>query len=125
VRPVAFDHVVLLCRDVEVSLAWWRDLVGAAVVREDEWRAGTAPFVSVRLSADSIIDLIPGEPEGCNVDHLCVVVEPIDLDEVAASGRFEVVDGPARRFGARGEGTSLYVRDPDGNLVELRHYGRA
>lgn len=124
-RPVGLDHAVVLCRDVEASLAWWRDLVGAAVVREAEWRAATAPFVSVRLSAESIIDLLPGEPDGRNVDHLCVVVEPVDLDEVAASGRFTVVDGPARRFGARGDGTSLYVRDPDGNVVELRHYGGA
>ena len=46
-----------------------------------------------------------------------------DLSELAASGEFDVVEGPARRFGARGDGTSLYVRDPDGLVVELRHYG--
>jgi catechol 2,3-dioxygenase-like lactoylglutathione lyase family enzyme len=50
-------------------------------------------------------------------------VEPVDLDAVKASGRFDVVDGPATRSGARGDGTSLYVRDPDGNVIELRHYG--
>lgn len=54
-------------------------------------------------------------------DHLCLVVEPVDLEAVKASGRFAVVDGPATRFAARGDGTSLYVRDPDGNTVELRH----
>jgi extradiol dioxygenase family protein len=51
------------------------------------------------------------------------VVWPVYLEAVRASGRFEVVDGPAVRFGARGNGTSLYVRDPDRNTVELRHYG--
>jgi catechol 2,3-dioxygenase-like lactoylglutathione lyase family enzyme len=42
---------------------------------------------------------------------------------VRDSGRFEVLDGPATRYGAQGDGTSLYVRDPDGNTVELRYYG--
>ena len=59
-----------------------------------------------------------------NVDHLCVVVEPVDLDALAASGRFDIVGaGPVSGlFGARGYATSLYVRDPDGNTVELRTY---
>lgn len=124
-RPVALDHLVLVVSDVERSLAWYRDELGAEAVREEAWRAGKVPFVSVRLSADSIIDLLPGERTGSNVDHFCVVVAPVDLDALRASGRFDVVDGPARRFGARGDGTSLYVRDPDGNVVELRHYGDA
>jgi hypothetical protein len=57
-----------------------------------------------------------------NVDHFCLVVEPTDLDAVRASGEFDVVEGPVQRWGARGEATSLYVRDPDGNVVELRYY---
>ncbi|MGD9998656.1 MAG: VOC family virulence protein, partial [Ilumatobacteraceae bacterium] len=48
--------------------------------------------------------------------------EPTDLGELAASGRFDVLEGPVPRFGARGNGTSLYIRDPDGTVVELRHY---
>ncbi len=70
----------------------------------------------------TIIDLLAAPRTGENADHLCLVVDPVDLDAVKASGRFEVVDGPATRFGARGNGTSLYVSDPDGNTVELRHY---
>ncbi len=42
---------------------------------------------------------------------------------LAESGRFDVVGGPAELFGARGQGQALYVRDPDGNVIELRHYG--
>ena len=49
-------------------------------------------------------------------------VAPTDLDELAASGEFEVLDGPITRFGARGSGASLYIRDPDGTTIELRHY---
>jgi catechol 2,3-dioxygenase-like lactoylglutathione lyase family enzyme len=124
-RPVGLDHIVLVVADVERSLAWYLEEVGAEPVRVEAWRAGEALFPSVRLSATSIIDLIAGERSGQNIDHLCIVVEPVDLAEVATSGRFQVVDGPATRYGAQGDGTSLYVLDPDDNTVELRHYGRA
>lgn len=123
----AFDHLVLVAADVERSLAFYIGELGLEPVRVDEWRRGEALFPSFRVSADTIVDVVPGERgEGRgNVDHFCLVVEPTDLDAVAASGRFDVVDGPGPRFGARGDGTSLYVRDPDGNVVELRHYGAA
>jgi catechol 2,3-dioxygenase-like lactoylglutathione lyase family enzyme len=49
-------------------------------------------------------------------------MEPTDLVALRDSGTFDVVSGPVTRWGARGDATSLYVRDPDGNLVELRHY---
>ena len=122
-RVRAFDHLVLNVGDVERSLAWYSGELGLEALRVDEWRAGKVFFPSVRVNDDTIIDLLQVDRSGNNVDHLCLVVDPIDLDELAASGRFDVVDGPGPRFGARGEGTSLYVRDPDGNTVELRHYG--
>jgi catechol 2,3-dioxygenase-like lactoylglutathione lyase family enzyme len=122
-RPIGFDHLVLVVADVERSLAWYVEEVGGEPVRVDEWRAGEVFLPSVRFSSETIIDLIAGERSGQNVDHLCIVVEPVDLAGVRDSGRFDVVEGPATRYGAKGDGTSLYVRDPDGNLVELRHYG--
>jgi catechol 2,3-dioxygenase-like lactoylglutathione lyase family enzyme len=116
------DHIVLVCSDVERTLAWYCDLLGLEPVRVDEWRRGEAPFPSVRVDAGTIIDLIGGEPIDGRLDHFCLVVESTDLHAIAASGEFAVVDGPDRRFGARGDGRSLYVRDPDGAVVELRHY---
>jgi catechol 2,3-dioxygenase-like lactoylglutathione lyase family enzyme len=121
-RVSALDHLVLRCADIEVTLAWYLDLLGLEPVRVEEWRAREVPFPSVRVSDDTIIDLVPGSIDDGRLDHLCLVVEPVDLDALAASGEFDVVEGPVRRFGARGEGTSLYVRDPDGLVVELRHY---
>jgi catechol 2,3-dioxygenase-like lactoylglutathione lyase family enzyme len=118
------DHAVIVTADVERSLAWYCDVLGLGGERVDEWRRGEVLFPSVRVNADTIIDLLPGERTGVNVDHLCLVVEPIDLAALAASDRFDVVSGPAPRFGARGPGTSVYVYDPDGNTVELRHYGQ-
>ena len=120
------DHIVLAVDDVERSLAWYQDELGLEGVRVEEWRNGKAPFPSMRVNESTIIDFLPtsGRAEkGLNLDHLCLVVEPTDLQALKDSGRFEVVDGPAPRYGARGVGTSLYVRDPDGNTVELRHYG--
>jgi catechol 2,3-dioxygenase-like lactoylglutathione lyase family enzyme len=121
-RVTGLDHVVLNVADVERSLAFYCDELGLAPDRVEEWRRGEILFPSVRVDGSTIIDLLAAPRTGENADHLCLVVDPVDLDVVRASGRFEVVDGPATRFGARGNGTSLYVNDPDGNTVELRHY---
>ena len=121
-RITGLDHVVIDCTDVERSLAWWCDELGLEPVRLEEWRRGDAPFVSVRLSATTIIDLFAAERTGENFNHIALTVEDVDLDELAESGRFEVLGGPSRLFGAQGSGRGLYVRDPDGNTIELRTY---
>ena len=121
-RITDIDHVVFNVTDPERALTWWRDLLGLEPVRLDEWRRGEAPFVSVRISATTIIDLFQVERSGENVDHIAITVEDADLAELAAGGRFDVVRGPSEVFGARGVGLGLYVRDPDGNVVELRTY---
>jgi catechol 2,3-dioxygenase-like lactoylglutathione lyase family enzyme len=94
-----------------------------------EWRSGSAPFPSVRVDAGTIIDLLARRPHGAPrsdlasaPDHICLVVRPTDLDAVVASGVLDVIEGPVARYGARGEGTSIYVTAPDGLTVELRHY---
>ena len=133
-KVVGMDHIVLRVADVERSLAWYRDELGLQPERVDEWRDGKILFPSVRVDATTVIDLLAaprgdGEPnrdsinrDSINMDHVCLVIEPEDLDALAASGRFDVVAGPSRLWGAQGDGTGLYVHDPDGNLVELRHY---
>jgi len=116
------DHIVLNVADVERSLTWYTERLGLVPERVDEWRTGQAPFPSVRIDESCIIDLFAVERSGENVNHLCLVVEPGDVDAIAADDRFDVIDGPGRRWGARGDGYSIYVRDPDGNTVELRSY---
>ncbi|MGI8794168.1 MAG: VOC family protein [Acidimicrobiales bacterium] len=123
IKVEGMDHIVLVTPDVERSLAWYSGELGLEVERADEWRRGEVFFPSVRVDEGTVIDLFPGERGEKNLDHFCLVIAPADLDALAASGRFNVVDGPATRWGARGEGCSLYVTDPDGNVVELRHYG--
>jgi catechol 2,3-dioxygenase-like lactoylglutathione lyase family enzyme len=122
IRVTALDHVVLNVADVERSLAFYVEELGLEPIHVEEWRRGERFFPSVRVSADTILDLLAAPRTGENTDHLCLVVEPMDFDALIASGRFAVEEGPATRFGARGDGTSIYFRDPDGNLVELRYY---
>ncbi|MFD7982480.1 VOC family protein [Kitasatospora indigofera] len=121
-RVKAFDHLVLNVQDIERALGFYLGPLGLEPVRVDEWRAGRAPFPSVRITPETIIDLVDGPRGGSNVDHICLTVEPLDWQEVIDSGVFTVLEGPVGRFGARGGATSVYVQDPDGNTVELRWY---
>ena len=119
----ALDHIVLVVADVERSLAWYTQALGLQPERVDAWRRGEVFFPSVRVDASTIIDIVAGEvgSERGNVDHFCLVVDD-DVGALAASKRFDVVEGPVDRWGARGDARSIYVHDPDGNVVELRRY---
>jgi catechol 2,3-dioxygenase-like lactoylglutathione lyase family enzyme len=119
---VAPDHIVLVSPDPERLVAWYAEHLGTPVLRLEEWRRKEVPFVSLRVSPTFLIDVMEGERTGTNVDHVALTVTGVDLDELAASGRFEVEMGPADLYGAQGIGRGLYTTDPDGNRVELRTY---
>ncbi|MEV0261047.1 VOC family protein [Streptomyces sp. NPDC050617] len=121
-RVTAIDHLVLNVADPERSLSFYCGPLGLEPVRADEWRAGKAPFPSVRVSPTAILDLVQAPRGESNVDHFCLVVDPLDWQEVLASGIFTVVEGPVQRFGARGDAHSVYILDPDDNRIELRWY---
>jgi catechol 2,3-dioxygenase-like lactoylglutathione lyase family enzyme len=121
-RLTAPDHIVLVSPDPERLVEWYRDELGLEVLRLEQWRANEVPFVSFRVNEGFLIDVMRGERTGENMNHVALVVDDVDLDELAASGRFEVEMGPADLYGARGIGRGLYFRDPDGNLIELRTY---
>ncbi len=127
VNVTGLDHIVLMTADAERSIAFYCDLLGLEGDRVEEWRSGEVPFPSVRIDAATIIDLFPtsdgAEVKPGNLDHLCLTIEPTDLQSLADSGQVTVVRGPQDHlFGAQGYATSLYVADPDGNTVELRSY---
>ncbi|NNG40994.1 VOC family virulence protein [Flexivirga sp. ID2601S] len=116
------DHLVLRVADVDRALAFYTEALGLTAERVDEWRAGTVPFPSVRITGETIIDLVVGEPSAA-LDHFCLVVDPGDADALLDNERLEFADRtPAERSGARGTGMSLYTHDPDGNTIELRWY---
>ena len=125
VQVIGFDHVVLRCGDIEASIAFYCGELGLEPDRVDEWRRGEVFFPSARVDATTLIDLFPAgdEPPRAgvpNVDHICLVVEPADLDALAE--RFPGSRRADGLYGAQGLASSLYVQDPDGNTVELRSY---
>jgi len=123
VHVTGFDHLVLVTPEVDRALAFYTGVLGLAGVRVEEWRGGEVPFPSVRIDAETLIDLMPGERSGVNLHHFCLVIEDANLDVLASSGQLDVVSGPTEGlFGAQGYARSLYVRDPDGNVIELRGY---
>jgi len=115
------DHVVFVVDDVASTVAWYRDELGLAVEGHEEFLAGQRLFSTLRIDATTIIDVLPGERTGENLNHVALLIDE-DVDAIAASGRFEVVAGPADLSGAQGQGRGVYIKDPAGNLVELRTY---
>jgi catechol 2,3-dioxygenase-like lactoylglutathione lyase family enzyme len=123
------DHVVLRVRDLEAALRFWRDALGCPVER-----ASDALGLYQLRAGESLIDLVPvagplgrlgGAPagaEGRNVDHVALTLAAFDEAAIRAHlERHGIAPGDvAPRYGAEGMGPSLYVKDPDGNTVELK-----
>ena len=120
-RVRGLDHIVLNVADAERSMRWYCDRLGLEPERYEEWTAGDAPFVSVRIDEGTIIDLFETERSGENLNHFAVWVTG-DVESMVAHPDVELVRRAPRVFGARGWGSAVYVRDPDGNEVELRSY---
>ena len=111
------DHVVLRVGDIERMRKFYCDVLGA---RHVAWRPELG-MSHLRVGA-AMIDLVKGERSGCNMDHLCLRVEPFDQAAIVSHLRKHGVEigKIASRFGAEGNGTSIYLTDPEGNTVELK-----
>lgn len=124
------DHLVLNVDDTERSLKFYVDGLGLRTERLEEFQKGEVSFPSVRVNESTIIDLFPPalhpsvKTGGANLNHICLVagntIEEIEAHLAAIGAPIE--RGPVRGFGARGTGTSVYTRDPDGNAIEVRTY---
>jgi catechol 2,3-dioxygenase-like lactoylglutathione lyase family enzyme len=123
------DHVVLRVRDVDRMVTFYRDVLGCTVEKVQK------DFGLTQLRAgDSLIDLVDVEgplgrkggpapgADARNLDHFCLRVAPWNADAIraglAAAG--VEVGEEGRRYGAQGYGPSLYLSDPEGNVVELK-----
>ncbi|MFJ1253866.1 VOC family protein [Cupriavidus sp. CuC1] len=128
-RILGIDHLVLRTGNVTALMRFYVDVLGCSVERVQ------AEFGLIQLRAGSgLIDLValdgplgraggagPGR-EGRNLDHFCLRLDPFDADAIGAHLRAHGAEpGPVEmRFGAEGKGPSIYVHDPDGNMVELK-----
>jgi catechol 2,3-dioxygenase-like lactoylglutathione lyase family enzyme len=123
------DHTVVAVSDWETSNRFYREVVGAEVVPR-----GEPPRVAYRIGDTQLNVHGPGIDESTNVARLPVQPGNSDLCFVwpgEITGALEHLDrhgvrvetGPVERFGARGRGTSVYFRDPDGSLLEFISYG--
>ena len=124
------DHVVLYSGDSERTISFYRDVLGCTIELEDEWRAGRVPIFRLRFTPDHYVNV---HPSGSVLTPRAAAPSPGGLDicfrsalptaEVAtrfADHGVAVEVGPVPRRDALGrESVSLYVRDPDGNLVEV------
>ena len=129
IRIRDIDHIVLRVIDLDRMLRFYCDVLGCTVER----RQDAIGLVQLRAGR-SLVDLVPvsgelgkagGAPpgrEGRNVDHFCFRIEP--FDEAAIRRQLEAhqveAGAVARRNGAEGEGPSIYLSDPEGNVVELK-----
>jgi catechol 2,3-dioxygenase-like lactoylglutathione lyase family enzyme len=124
---VRLDHVVIAVSDWKRSNAFYRDVLGAELIELDRgrwaYRFGEQQLnVHGPGSTPSPRAQRPVQPG--NSDLCFVWAGPIDeaVQHLRAMG-VEIEEGPVRRPGARGEGTSVYFRDPDGSLLEFISYG--
>ncbi len=128
-RVRRIDHVVLRISSLPAALAFWCDVLGLRVER----RLDALGLVQLR-AGDSLIDLVdvdsplgraggpaPGK-DGRNVDHVALRIDPFEPDSLRAWLLEHGVEAGevGERYGAEGSGPSLYVRDPDGNVIELK-----
>lgn len=128
-KPAGIDHVVLRVRDRAVAEAFYIDVIGCVLERRQE-HVGLTQL----RAGSSLIDLVdidgpigrqggaaPGA-EGRNLDHFCIAIEGFDLETVKAELRAKGVElgEEGERHGASGLSVSLYLKDPDGNGLELR-----
>jgi len=134
-RVMALDHIVLNVADVERSLEFYTNVLGLRGERVEDFRQGKVGFPSVRINAETIIDLFQAtEPASMaptrdkksgNLNHFCLVVGNEDfadiVDYLKEHGIF-IKQGPVSRWGARGRAMSVYFLDPDENEVEIRCY---
>ena len=116
------DHLVINVRDAERAMCWYRDRLGLIPERYDEWKSGEVPFLSMRINSTTIIDLLETERTGENVDHISLSVTGA-LGEVLSCDDVEIVRVFDSIYGALGWGPAAYLRDLDGNVIELKQYG--
>ncbi|OQS41511.1 VOC family protein [Chromobacterium haemolyticum] len=123
------DHIVLRVSNLAKMERFYGEVLGCTVERRRE----DLGLVQLR-AGHSLLDLVPVDgplgreggrapsAEGRNLDHFCFRVEPFDEEAIRAHLASHGLSAgeTAQRYGAEGDGPSLYLQDPEGNVVELK-----
>jgi catechol 2,3-dioxygenase-like lactoylglutathione lyase family enzyme len=130
----AMDHIVLNVRDMDTTLDFYSNVLGLQTERLAEFREGKVPFPSVRINADTVIDLFPTapaddgvSPQRTDLNHFCLVLGKDDMPEFMShlqAHNVPITEGPGIRWGAHGHGTSIYFCDPEQRRIEVRCYDK-
>lgn len=128
IRLAAIDHVVFRVADLDASIRFYTEVLGAAVEKVQSeiglWQLRAGSSLIDLVPVDGRLGRMGGAPagkEGRNVDHVCFRVLPWDEAEILAHLSSHGIEAEvARRYGAQGEGPSIYLSDPDGNGLELK-----
>lgn len=130
---IGLDHIVLRVTDLDRMLAFYHDVLGCSDERSDpeyglfQLRAGHSliDLVTIGGKLGAAGGAAPGA-EGRNLDHFALAVDRFDAPAIRAhlAHHGVTVEQSGTRYGAEGEGPSLYIHDPEGNLVELKGPGR-
>ena len=129
IKIQGIDHIVLRVADLDRMLAFYRDALGCHIER----RKDDIGLIQLRAGS-AMIDLVPVDSElgrqggvapgaeGRNLDHFCLRIDPFDEASIRQwLADCDVPAGPtALRFGAEGKGPSIYIPDPEGNVIELK-----
>jgi catechol 2,3-dioxygenase-like lactoylglutathione lyase family enzyme len=117
-EPLGLDHVVLRVSDQDASRRFYTEVLGCSVDHFNE----RISLLQLRFG-EQMIDLLPGRPSTEGLDHLCLSIRCGDLESArqTLAGQGVRIEGDiVERRGAYGTGPSLYIRDPDGYLIELK-----
>ena len=129
IRILGIDHVVLRVSDLDAMLRFYGEALGCTIERREDGLG----LIQLRAGS-SLIDLVPVDgklgrmggaapgAEGRNMDHFCLRVDPFDGEAILSYLRGCGIDAGKveSRYGAEGEGPSIYLTDPEGNVVELK-----
>ena len=118
------DHFVLTVEDVEATCEFYEQLGAEVVTFGDDRKALRFGEQKINLHPiDNDVDIVAEEPTPGAGDFCLVTETPIeDVERRLRELDVEIVMGPVERTGAVGPITSVYFRDPDGNLVEIGRY---
>ena len=128
------DHIVINAEDEYLLMDFYMEIIGLKSERLDLYRQGEVAFPSIRINADTIIDIFPkemwagshhqakGRP---NLNHFCMGFSREEWEALRnrlAKAGVEVIRGPVDVWGAHGQGMSVFFHDPEGNVVEAKTY---